>query len=74
MASLIHHLSEGIILKCSVCTSPIRRSYVTHMCEYNNRRILNGIPVKIYCFDCVTHCGDCKYCKLSYLAKFNFSL
>lgn len=74
MASLIHNLQKGTIIKCSVCTSPIKNAYFTHVCEYRPTRVKNNIPIKIYCFICLTEKGQCKYCKLPYLSKSSISL
>lgn len=74
MSSLINHLKPGTIINCDVCTGPIKDIYFTHLCEFNPRRVQNGIPVKVYCFGCLNEKDRCKKCQMSYLAKFSMSL
>lgn len=73
MASLIHNLQPGIIIKCSICKAPIKKLYFTHMCEYKPTRVLNGISPKVYCIICLSKQGRCKHCKLSYIMKHSTS-
>lgn len=74
MASLINNLASGVILRCSVCTGPIKDVYFTHLCEFSPSRVMNGIPPKVYCFVCLNEKDSCNKCKMSYLAKFSLSL
>lgn len=74
MSSLINHLFKGVVIRCTMCTAPIKEVYFTHLCEYAPIRVTNGIPPKVYCFSCLNEQGTCKKCKTSYLAKYRLSL
>lgn len=74
MASLINNLAKGIIIKCSMCTGPIKYVYFTHLCEFNPSRVSNGILPNTYCFECLKEKETCKQCGFSYLAKHAMSL
>ena len=72
--SLVHALDKGTIIYCSMCTSPIRDVYFTHLCEYRAQRVSEGVSTKRYCFDCLQERPPCKICKASYLAKASISI
>ena len=72
--SLVNQFEKGFILKCDICTSPMKEIYFSHLCEMSVSRTRNGIPAKMYCFQCLNEKGPCKHCGLSYLSKWSVSL
>lgn len=72
--SYINILDDGVVIKCCMCSGPIKSLYFTHSCEFKSTRILNGVMPKAYCYECLSLKSECTVCKKSYMIKSPVSL